>query len=132
LAAAARWVARRSPPLSDLESQQTPLTLRDAISRNLDGSPVAAATVRRKRSAVLSALLHAIGSGLLTRNVMAEARMTRSPALGAVDRRVGVNPEQARALLAAVRGIDPALEAFFACLYFAALRPARVPQFVGT
>jgi integrase len=38
---------------------------------------------------------------------------------------VVVNPEQARALLAAVRAKAPELEAFYACLYYAALRPAE-------
>jgi len=42
-----------------------------------------------------------------------------------VDRRVVANPDQVRSLLAAVRDIAPWLEAFFACLYFAGLRPAE-------
>jgi integrase len=42
-----------------------------------------------------------------------------------VDRRTVVNPKQARALLAKVRAKDPELEAFFACMYYAALRPAE-------
>jgi integrase len=36
-----------------------------------------------------------------------------------------VNHAQARALLTAVRDTYPALEAYFACLYYAALRPAE-------
>jgi integrase len=36
-----------------------------------------------------------------------------------------VNPRQARALLTAVRQADPAVAAFFACLYYAGLRPAE-------
>lgn len=40
-----------------------------------------------------------------------------------VDRRVVVNPDQARKLLAAVHEIAPELEAFFGCMYYAALRP---------
>lgn len=43
----------------------------------------------------------------------------------AVDRRVVVNPAQAKSLLRAVRSAYPALEAYFACLYYAALRPAE-------
>lgn len=39
--------------------------------------------------------------------------------------RVVVNVEQARALLLAVRDQMPAVEAFFACLYFAGLRPSE-------
>jgi len=45
-----------------------------------------------------------------------------------VDRRVVVNPGQARALLAAVRRqkpSGPSLVAFFGSMYFAALRPAE-------
>jgi integrase len=45
-----------------------------------------------------------------------------------VDRRVVVSPAQARTLLAAVRGLSGRgqhLEAFYACLYFAALRPSE-------
>jgi hypothetical protein len=39
-----------------------------------------------------------------------------------VDRRAVVNPEQARALLAEVGRTVPELEAFFGCMYYAALR----------
>lgn len=38
---------------------------------------------------------------------------------------VVVNPDQARRLLEAVRDVDPAVEGFFACLYYAGLRPAE-------
>ena len=48
-----------------------------------------------------------------------------------VDRRVVVNPQQARELLTAVTYVGRLwrgrhLRAFFACMYFAALRPAEV------
>ena len=36
-----------------------------------------------------------------------------------------MNHAQARSLLTAVRNTYPALEAYFACLYYAALRPAE-------
>jgi integrase len=42
-----------------------------------------------------------------------------------VDRRAVVNPKQAVALLTAVSGKAPKLVAFFACMYYAALRPAE-------
>ena len=45
-----------------------------------------------------------------------------------MDRRVVVNPEQARALLGAVRrqkASGPSLVAFFGSMYFGALRPAE-------
>nr|WP_238353467.1 tyrosine-type recombinase/integrase [Kribbella solani] len=43
-----------------------------------------------------------------------------------VDPRVLANPEQVRSLLAAVREIYPSLEAYYACMYYAAMRPAEV------
>jgi integrase len=42
-----------------------------------------------------------------------------------VDRRSVVNPQQAVALLTAVSTKAPKLVAFFACMYYAALRPAE-------
>jgi integrase len=56
---------------------------------------------------------------------MARIKIKRTANQEVVDRRVVVNPEQARALLRAVRDIYPSLEAFFACLYYAGLRPAE-------
>ena len=49
----------------------------------------------------------------------------REPHAEVVHRRVVVNPTQARHLLASVRRTYPSLEAFFACLYYAGLRPAE-------
>jgi integrase len=52
-----------------------------------------------------------------------------APAVAAtVDRRVVVSPAQARRLLAVVRGLSDRgqhLEAFYGCLYYAALRPSE-------
>ena len=48
-----------------------------------------------------------------------------------VARDVVVNPQQARELLSAVRHNYPSLEAFFACLYFSALRPAEARHLRG-
>jgi integrase len=63
--------------------------------------------------------------GRLPSNPMARIKVRRSANQDVVDRRVVVNPEQARALLAAVRDAYPSLEALFACLYYAGLRPAE-------
>jgi integrase len=57
-------------------------------------------------------------------------RSRRTKVVGAVDRRVVVNPVQGRELLAAVtyvgrRGRGERLRAFFACMSFAALRPGE-------
>jgi integrase len=43
-----------------------------------------------------------------------------------------VNPEQARELLRAVRKIEPAVAGYFACIYYAGLRPAEVANLRAT
>lgn len=43
-----------------------------------------------------------------------------------LDTRVVVNHKQAQALLAAVRAEAPAFEAFFGCIYYAAMRTSEV------
>ncbi|CUR58488.1 Phage integrase family protein (fragment) [metagenome] len=62
---------------------------------------------------------------LLDANPMRRVKLRLAKTEAAIDRRVVVNPRQARAQLAAVRERDPALEGFFACLYYAGLRPAE-------
>ena len=62
---------------------------------------------------------------LLPNNPLEHVKLRRPIIAQAVDRRVVVNPAQAKALLTAVRATYPALEAYFACLYYAALRPAE-------
>ena len=58
-------------------------------------------------------------------NPLTQMKLRRPIVSEAVDRRVVVNHSQASALLVAVRSTYPALEAYFACLYYAALRPAE-------
>jgi len=53
------------------------------------------------------------------------ARQGTTPHTDAIDGRVVVSPAEARRLLSAVRENTPALHAFFACLYFAGLRPSE-------
>lgn len=123
---AVRWISRHSLRVADLAQPLTARTALDAVTRKLDGSPAASATAARKRSALYSALAYAVELKLLSRNPLDGIRWTAPVHTGAVDRRVVINPEQAAALLAAVRRIYPTLEAFYACMYYAALRPAEV------
>jgi integrase len=83
--------------------------------------------VRDKRRRVLfNAVEYAVELGLLTANPLPGFKWKPPRVAVAVDRRSVVNPVQARTLLAAVRETrrsGPRLVAFFALLYFAALRP---------
>lgn len=111
-----RWISRHSLRVADLAQPLTARKALDAVTRKLDGSPAASATVSRMRSALYSALAYAVELKLLSRNPLDGIRWTAPVHTDAVDRRVVVNPEQAAALLAAVRRIYPTLEAFYGCM----------------
>jgi integrase len=119
------WIANRSLPLRSFASPSTVRRAMEAITMKLDGTAAAAPTVARKRAALFSARQYAVELELLPNNPLEHVQLRRSIIAQSVDRRVVVNPAQAKALLTAVRCTYPALEAYFACLYHAALRPAE-------
>jgi integrase len=119
------WILKRSMPLERLAEQPILRRAVDACATKLDGTPAARSTTTRKRSALFSALDFAVEQGRLDKNPMSTLRSPRLSYSEAVDSRVVVNPDQARALLTAVEEIYPSLKAFFACLYYAGLRPAE-------
>ncbi len=95
------------------------------LARRQDGSPAAASTVARKRATLHSVLQYAVELELFPSNPLERVQWKAPQPTDAVDRRLVVNPTQARALLSAVRQADPAVAAYFACLYYAGLRPAE-------
>ena len=126
LAPAVRWLTANTLPLSDVANAATIRKALDALTVRIDGGPAAANTVARKRAVFYSALKYAVELRYLDAHPM-DAIQWRAPKnTDQVDRKVVVNPEQARSLLSAVRERDPHLEGFFACMYFAALRPSEV------
>ena len=72
--------------------------------------------VGRKRSALYSALQYAVEIEHLPGESDGPDRLEAPSHTDIVDRRVVVNPTQARALISAVSTIYPSLEAFFACI----------------
>lgn len=125
IAETVRWLAQHSIALDEVATAATLRSALNALAHNLDGTPASQSTVLRKRSALYSALGYAVELELLPANPMDRLRMPKHANVTAVDRRVVVNPDQAAALIDAVRDIHPALEAFFATLYYAGLRPAE-------
>lgn len=120
-----RWFLENSIPVAKAAD---PVQLRNTLnlaSTRLDGQPAARATVARKRAVLYGVMQHAVELGELTSNPLDSLRWQAPRVNERIDRRVVVNPTQAAMLLAAVREIDPALEAFFGCMYFAALRPSE-------
>ena len=106
-AVAVRWLRRASLPLTDLVEAATVRMAMDAVGLKLDGTPVAATTMRRKRSVFYNVLQYAVELEALPFNPADKLRVRsrRSKVVTTVDRRVVVNPAQARDLLAAVPGV---------------------------
>jgi integrase len=132
LAAMVRWLERNSLSLADLEDPTTgPELVRralDTLATRLDGKPASPNTVARKRAVFYNALAYAAELGLLAGNPVDRIAWRAPKTVEAVDRRVVVNRRHAVALLIAVAlqpGVARRLVAFFACMYYAALRPAE-------
>ncbi|WP_207232252.1 hypothetical protein [Micromonospora kangleipakensis] len=107
----------------------------DVLAVKLDGKPAAATTMRRKRSVFYNALQYAVELEELEFNPIDKLRVRsqRKKVAEVIDRRVVVNQRQALELLIALTYVGQRgkakrgerLVAFFACLYFATLRPGE-------
>jgi integrase len=99
-----------------------------ACAKTLAGKPAVGSTQRRKRSVFYNALGYAVELGLLGSNPVDRIQWTAPAVAASVDRRVVVSPAQAVTLLNAVGQLGKRgehLKTFFACLYYAALRPSE-------
>ena len=99
-----------------------------AACAGLAGKPAAGSTQRRKRSVFYYALGYAVELGLLGSNPVDRIQWTAPAVAASVDRRVVVSPAQAGTLLDAAGRLGQRgehLKTFFACLYYAALRPSE-------
>ncbi len=119
------WLKRNTVTVSSLSNTTVVREALDTLALKLDGSAAAPTTIARKRAVFYGALKYAVETKLLTANPIDLIDWKTPKNVEAIDRRVVVNPPQARKLFAAVREVDPALEAFFGCLYFAYLRPSE-------
>lgn len=130
---ALRWLAVNTAPMSRLDDPAVARRILDQIALKLDGKPAGAKTVARKRAVLYNAIEHAIELRLVTRNRLPDVKWTAPKEARAIDKRVVINPAHARKLFAAVeaqriegqprRSSGPILVAFFACMYYAGLRP---------
>ena len=123
-----RWLERVSVKVSDLSDARLVREALDACALTMDGRAAAATTARRKRAVFYNALRYAVELDLLPANPIDKIQWTVPHVAQTVDRRVVANPAQVAALLDAVgglNGIGPRLKAFFACLYYAAMRPSE-------
>ncbi len=120
------WVARNTAPVFALAEPAIARRMLVCATGTVDGGNAAASTARRHRIILANAMDYAVERGLLETNPIRALRWTAPKVSGQVDRRSVVNPQQARALLEAVRSQQPSgprLVAFFAVMYYAGLRP---------
>ncbi|MFE7044559.1 tyrosine-type recombinase/integrase [Streptomyces atratus] len=128
-AAALAWLERKSLPLSELEDPDVLRRGLDALCRKLDGTVAAAKTTKRKKAAINEVFAAAVEKGYFTHNPLVSLRWTAPEVDDAVDPDCVPNPDQVTRLLEAIRqlpGRGAHLYAFFACMYYAAMRPAEV------
>lgn len=122
------WLERNTVSVSAVADPDKLRAALAAIGRRMDGTLAAASTVARKRAVFHNALEYAVERELLTQNPLTGLKVKKNQTTEAVDRRVVVNHDQAKRLLGAVReqgATGQRLVAFFALLYYAALRPAE-------
>lgn len=123
---AAEWVRQNTIKLTDMNDPARIRKALDALGLLLDGTAAAATTVARKRAVFYGALQYGVELHRFVSHPMDHVQWTAPRSHTEVDRRSVVNPEQGLRLLAAVADRWPRYVAFFACMYFAAMRPAEV------
>ncbi|MER6921363.1 site-specific integrase, partial [Streptomyces spiralis] len=137
IAHALRWVAKNSMPVSALEDPATVRLALDALALRMDGKTAAPRTAKRKRACLSDVLGLAVEEQYFSIpvNPLSAVKWTSPKAVEQVDPESVANPRQVRALLAGVREQGPRgqhLEAFFGCLYYAAMRPAEAAALRAT
>ncbi|MBB0245280.1 tyrosine-type recombinase/integrase [Streptomyces alkaliphilus] len=130
VAEALRWIATHSLPVSAMEDARNMRLALDALALKLDGTPAAPKTAQRKRACLSEVLGLAVEEQYFssTINPLTTIKWSAPRSVEEVDPGSVANPRQVRELLRGVReqGARGAhLEAFFGCLYFAAMRPAE-------
>jgi integrase len=130
---ALRWLSKNTLSVSQLDEPSKVREVLERLALRMDGKPAAANTVNRKRAVFYNLLEFAIEAKALTVNRIPELKWKGPREVRAIDKRVVVNPVQAKKLLVAVkaqriegqprRSAGSNLFAFFGSMYYSALRP---------
>jgi integrase len=126
LAPVIRWLEANTVKLPALNEPALVRKVLDGLTTLRSGKAAAASTVTRKRGAFYSVLRYGVELGHFDTHPMDRVSWVAPKSADTIDRQVVANPAQARALLAAVANDKPELEAFFGCMYYAAMRPEEV------
>lgn len=129
------WLTRNSISMDSLSDRARGAPLMRAVltryGQTQRGKQAAPNTTNRKRMVLHNAMEYAIELGLLNENPMKYVRWARPRSSLAVDPRVVINADQAHRFLAAVEAHSERgrrLKAFFACMYYAAVRPEEASE----
>ncbi len=125
VANALRWVEANTRNVSALANPAVLRPVLDGLATRLDGKTAAPSVVNRQRKILSASLWYAAELKILSTNPIPALKWTPPKTSQAIDRRAVANPIQVRTLLEAVRDgrYGLRLMAFFACLYYAGLRP---------
>ncbi|MFB6396718.1 tyrosine-type recombinase/integrase [Polymorphospora lycopeni] len=120
------WVKRNSRNVSSLSRPDVLRPVLDGLTVRLDGKPAAPSVISRRRKIFNTALEYGVEKRLLSANPLPDLKWKPPKIVTTIDKRSVANPVQARTLLEGVREqgrIGPRMVAFYACLYYAAMRP---------
>ncbi|MFC4004883.1 tyrosine-type recombinase/integrase [Prauserella oleivorans] len=121
------WCSRHTKKVQVVSDPETLRELQRAVTKRLDGKPFAPTVARKTRSVLWNLLDYAVEKELIEANPLRGVRWTAMPkGKRKIDKRAVPNPIQARTLIRMVGEVErsgPRLVAFFACMYYAALRP---------
>ncbi|WP_405143827.1 tyrosine-type recombinase/integrase [Sphaerisporangium sp. NBC_01403] len=126
IARAVSWLEKNTLPVASLADEAVVVETLKGISRTLTGKTAAGTTIARKRAVFYNVLDYAVSPAkLLTSNPLVSVKWKTPKVAEEVSPRRVVNPQQAEALLAEVENTMAPLTAFFAVMYYSALRPAE-------
>jgi integrase len=128
ITAALDWIARKSMDANELDKAVRLRPALDALALKMDGTKAAETTVHRKYTVFSNALRYAVEREVLTTFPLGKVDWQPPATDDEIDFRYVPSPAQARLLIAAVSEQGPRgehLEAFFGCLYYAAMRPGE-------
>ncbi|WP_281176167.1 hypothetical protein [Streptomyces hokutonensis] len=124
------WLSGHSMKVKALEDPALLRPALEALSRRMDGRKAAENTARRKRMVLSNFLRYTVEEkGLLSANPLLRVDWTPPETDDEIDFRYVPGPALARSFITAVRDSGARgqhLEAFFGCLYYAAMRPAEI------
>ncbi|MFC6677895.1 hypothetical protein ACFQE7_18295 [Nonomuraea ferruginea] len=133
IAEALQWIAKASVPVTELADYDRITSALDGCARKLDGTAASAGYYSRRRRVLFNVLRYAVFKKRLAKNPLSEELDWKPPEAEVceeIDPSVVASPEQVQELLTAVsyagwrRG--DRLVAFFACMYYAMMRPSEV------